>query len=96
MPNTCVLHPERVVEHEYLGLLEEELQEEIDEWEEGLLDKEEEDEVEPLPSASYATYEKYAEAMAAAQAEEPEEISYMSDLSIAPPAGRSEALLHGI
>ncbi|MDX3057770.1 hypothetical protein PV394_21955, partial [Streptomyces sp. NE06-03E] len=34
VPNMCVVHPERVVEHEYLGLLEEELQEEIDEWEE--------------------------------------------------------------
>ncbi|MET7366503.1 hypothetical protein ABZS61_11860 [Streptomyces sp. NPDC005566] len=84
VPNMCVVHPERVVEHEYLGLLEEELQEEIDEWEEGLLDEEEEDEVEPPSSASYATYEEYAEAMAVAQAAEPEEINYMSDLSIAP------------
>ncbi|MFJ8981478.1 hypothetical protein [Streptomyces sp. NPDC102282] len=82
VPTMCVMHPEHVVEHEYLGLLGEELQEEIDEWEEGLLD--EEDEVEPLSSASYATYEEYAEAMAAAEAAEPEEINYMSDLSIAP------------
>lgn len=84
VPTMCVTHPEQVVEHEYLGLLDEELQEEIDEWEEGLLDEEEEDEVESLSSASYATYEEYAEAMAVAQAAEPEEINYMSDLSIAP------------
>ncbi|MFD5871979.1 hypothetical protein [Streptomyces sp. NPDC060322] len=69
VPTMCVMHPEHVVEHEYLGLLDEELQEEIDEWEEGLLD--EEDEVEPLSSASYATYEEYAEAMAVARAAEP-------------------------
>ncbi len=84
VPTTCVVHPEQVVEHEYFGLLEEALQDEIDEWEEGLLDEEEEDEVEPPSSASYATYEEYAEAMAVAQAAEPEEINYMSDLSIAP------------
>ncbi|WUW43799.1 hypothetical protein OG488_01440 [Streptomyces sp. NBC_01460] len=84
VPTMCVMHPEQVVEHEYLGLLDKELQEEIDEWEEGLLDEEEEDEVEPLSSASHATYEEYAEAMAVAQAAEPEEIDYMSDLSIAP------------
>ncbi|MFD5140583.1 hypothetical protein ACFWMX_30795 [Streptomyces sp. NPDC058378] len=84
VPNMCVVHPERVVEHEYLGLLEEELQEEIDEWEEARLDEDDEDEYNSAPPASYATYEEYEEAMAAAEAAEPEEINYMSDLSIAP------------
>ncbi|MFD9502461.1 hypothetical protein [Streptomyces sp. NPDC060035] len=84
VPTMCVVHPEQVVEHEYLGLLDEELQEEIDEWEEGLLDEEEEDEDGSSSPASYATYEEYEAAMAAARAGEPEEIDYMSDLSIAP------------
>ncbi|WLQ69241.1 hypothetical protein OG279_37885 (plasmid) [Streptomyces sp. NBC_01201] len=84
VPNMCVVHPERVVEHEYLGLLEEELQEEIDEWEEARLDEDDADEYNSAPPASYATYEEYEEAMAAAEAAEPEEINYMSDLSIAP------------
>jgi hypothetical protein len=34
VPNPCVLDPEQVVEHEYDGLLSEELQEEIEAWEE--------------------------------------------------------------
>ncbi|MET7365976.1 hypothetical protein ABZS61_09115 [Streptomyces sp. NPDC005566] len=84
VPTMCVVHPEQIVEHEYVGLLDEGLQEEIDEWEEGLLDEEGEDEQGPSSSASYGTYEEYAAAMAAAQAEEPEEVGYMSDLSIAP------------
>ncbi|MEU1488043.1 hypothetical protein [Streptomyces sp. NPDC005752] len=84
VPNMCVVHPERVVEHEYLGLLEEELREEIDEWEEELLDEDDADEDSSAPPANYATYEEYAAAMAMARAEEPEEINYMSDLSIAP------------
>ncbi|MFB4424387.1 hypothetical protein C5F59_025305 [Streptomyces sp. QL37] len=82
VPTTCVVHPEQVVEHEYLGLLDEELQGEIDAWEEGLLGEDDEDEF--SSPGSYATYEEYAEAMAVAQAAEPEEINYMSDLSIAP------------
>ncbi|MFE9723609.1 hypothetical protein ACFYQ5_08440 [Streptomyces sp. NPDC005794] len=84
VPNMCVVHPERVVEHEYLGLLEEELQAAIDEWEEARLDEDDADEYSSAPPASYATYEEYEEAMAAAEAAEPEEINYMSDLSIAP------------
>ncbi|MFD6277136.1 hypothetical protein ACFWFI_16380 [Streptomyces sp. NPDC060209] len=85
VPTMCGVHPEQVLEHEYLGLLDEELQEEISEWEEGLLDEEEEGEDGgPSSPESYATYEEYAAAMAAARAEEPEEIDYMSDLSIAP------------
>ncbi|SEB66077.1 hypothetical protein [Streptomyces sp. TLI_105] len=91
VPTSCVVHPERVVEHEYLGLLGEELQEEIADWEESLLDEEnegkedeEEDAYDSSSSASYATYEEYEAAMAAARAQEPEEIDYMSDLSIAP------------
>ncbi|MFF3603796.1 hypothetical protein [Streptomyces sp. NPDC002463] len=85
VPTSCVVHPEQVVEHEYLGLLGEELQEEIAEWEEGLLDEDEDDDAYDSSSpASYATYEEYEAAMAAARAQEPEEIDYMSDLSIAP------------
>ncbi|WP_326700535.1 hypothetical protein OG909_26520 [Streptomyces sp. NBC_01754] len=86
VPTRCVVHPEQVVEHEYLGLLDEELQEEIAEWEEGLLDEDEEEEdgQGSSPPGSYATYEEYEAATAAARAEEPEETDYMSDLSIAP------------
>lgn len=86
VPTMCVVHPEQVVEHEYLGLLDEGLQEEVSAWEEGLLDEDDDDDYEEGPSsaASYATYEEYEAAMAAARAEEPEEIDYMSDLSIAP------------
>ncbi|MDV5143629.1 hypothetical protein R1T08_04845 [Streptomyces sp. SBC-4] len=86
VPTSCVVHPEQVVEHEYLGLLGEDLQEEIGEWEEGLLDEEddEEDAYDSSSPANYATYEEYEAAMAAARAQEPEEIDYMSDLSIAP------------
>ncbi|MEV7946492.1 hypothetical protein AB0O74_05880 [Streptomyces rubiginosohelvolus] len=86
VPTTCVVHPEQVVEHEYLGLLDEGLQEEVSAWEEGLLDEDDDDDYEDGPSsaASYATYEEYEAAMAAARAEEPDEIDYMSDLSIAP------------
>ncbi|MEU3483497.1 hypothetical protein ACI2LO_03890 [Streptomyces sp. NPDC033754] len=94
VPTPCVLHPEQVVEHEYLGLLGEELQEEIAEWEESLLDEGEEglldegdegyDADDSSAPAEYATYEEYEAAMAAARAQEPDEIDYMSDLSIAP------------
>ncbi|MFE4369223.1 hypothetical protein ACFRMN_13515 [Streptomyces sp. NPDC056835] len=84
VPTMCVVYPEQVVEHEYLGLLDEDLQEEIPEWEEGLLGEEDDDEDTSSSPASYATYEEYEAAMAAARAEEPEEIDYMSDLSIAP------------
>lgn len=80
VPTTCVVHPEQVVEHEYFGLLDEALREEISEWEEGLLD----DEDGLVPPGSRATYEEYAAAMAAARAEEADETDYMSDLSIAP------------
>ncbi|MEV6246782.1 hypothetical protein AB0M38_11345 [Streptomyces sp. NPDC051742] len=44
VPTRCVLHPEQVVEHEYLGLLSEELQDAVADWEEGLSDEEEDDE----------------------------------------------------
>ncbi|MEV4937764.1 hypothetical protein [Streptomyces zaomyceticus] len=86
VPTACVVHPEQVVEHPYAGLLDEELQEEIDAWEEGLLDEEDESEdaYDSSTPANYATYEEYEAAMAAARAQEPEEIDYMSDLSIAP------------
>ncbi|MER5967577.1 hypothetical protein [Streptomyces sp. NPDC002057] len=39
VPTPCVLHPERVLEHEYMGLLSEGLQEDISDWEERLLDE---------------------------------------------------------
>ncbi|MFF9631166.1 hypothetical protein [Streptomyces fradiae] len=95
VPTPCVVHPEQVVEHEYLGLLDDELQEEITEWEEGLLDAEDaedaedaqehtEDAYDSAETVGYATYEEYEAAMAAARAQEPDEVDYMSDLSIAP------------
>lgn len=70
VPTVCVVHPERVVEHEYLGLLDEELQEEIAEWEGELLDEDEDEEDGQGSSSpgSYATYEEYEAAMAAARA----------------------------
>ncbi|MGW9303996.1 hypothetical protein ACWHA3_24685 [Streptomyces cyaneofuscatus] len=86
VPTTCVVHPEQVVEHEYLGLLDEGLEEAVSAWEEGLLDDDDDGdyEADPAAPANYATYERYEAAMAAARAEEPDEIDYMSDLSIAP------------
>ncbi|WP_262386961.1 hypothetical protein [Streptomyces sp. TRM49041] len=84
VPNTCVVHPDQVVEHQYLGLVSEELPEEIAEWEEGLLDEDDEGAYDSSEPVSYATYEEYEAAMAAARAEEPVEIDYMSHLSIAP------------
>ncbi|MFE9742614.1 hypothetical protein [Streptomyces sp. NPDC006477] len=88
VPNSCVVHPEQVVEHEYVGLLEEDLQEEIEAWEESLLeeddDEDDEDEGSAAGHANYATYEEYEAAMAAARAQERQELDYMSDLSIAP------------
>ncbi|MER5631349.1 hypothetical protein [Streptomyces nitrosporeus] len=84
VPTMCVVHPERVVEHEYLGLLDEELQEGIAEWEEGLLDENEDDGEGVSSPGSYATYAEYEAAMAETRAGEQEEIDYMSDLSIAP------------
>ncbi|MFB8025603.1 MULTISPECIES: hypothetical protein [unclassified Streptomyces] len=86
VPTMCVVHPEQVVEHEYLGLLDDELRAAIDEWEESLLDEAGEagEEDGSSSEASYATYEEYAAAMTAAQASEPDAIDYMSDLSIAP------------
>ncbi|MGA5068299.1 hypothetical protein ACPB9E_31755 [Streptomyces exfoliatus] len=86
VPTPCVLHPEQVVEHEYLGLLSEELQEAIADWEEGLLDEEEDEEDASDSSGpqSYDTYEEYEAAMARARTEEEYEVDYMGDLSISP------------
>ncbi|WP_232542823.1 hypothetical protein [Streptomyces sp. QHH-9511] len=86
VPTPCVLHPERVVEHEYLGLLSDALQDDIADWEEGLLDDEENDEDAYDSSApqSYATYEEYEAAIAKTRAREEYEVDYMGDLSIAP------------
>ncbi|MGA5195721.1 hypothetical protein [Streptomyces exfoliatus] len=86
VPTPCVLHPEQVVEHECLGLLSEELQEAIADWEEGLLDEEEDDEdaSDSSEPQSYDTYEEYEAAMARARTEEEYEVDYMGDLSIAP------------
>lgn len=87
VPNPCELHPEQVVEHEYEGLLDEDLQEAIGTWEEG----DEEDAEDPEDDASdssgpsgFDTYEAYAAAMAAAHADEEDEVTYRGDLSIAP------------
>ncbi|MEV5126087.1 hypothetical protein AB0K49_25345 [Streptomyces decoyicus] len=82
VPNACLVHPEQIVEHEYFGLLSDELHEEIADREEGHLDAE--NASDSSGPASYATYEEYEAAMAAASAEEPDEIDYMSDLSLAP------------
>ncbi|WP_328946138.1 hypothetical protein OG259_36515 [Streptomyces sp. NBC_00250] len=68
VPTSCVVHPEQVVEHEYFGLLGEDLQEEISDWEESLLDEEAEE----------------AEEAGGGGGGEGDEIDYMSDLSIAP------------
>ncbi|MEU2110933.1 hypothetical protein [Streptomyces sp. NPDC019507] len=88
VPTPCVLHPEQVVEHQYLGLLGDDLQEQIAEWEESLLGDEDADDTEDGPDstapASYASYAEYEAATAAARAAEPDEIDYMSDLSLAP------------
>ncbi|MFF0558864.1 hypothetical protein [Streptomyces sp. NPDC004266] len=89
VPTPCVLHPEQVVEHEYLGLLDEELQEAIADWEESLLDEEDEededdDAYDSSTPQSYDTYEEYEAATARARAEEEYEVDYMGDLSIAP------------
>lgn len=83
VPNTCVLHPERVVEHEYEGLLDEDLQEAIETWEAG--DEEEDDDAfDSSAPSSFDTYEEYEAAMAAARADEDDEVTYRGDLSIAP------------
>ncbi|MFE5913514.1 hypothetical protein ACFQ6B_31130 [Streptomyces wedmorensis] len=86
VPTRCVLHPEQVIEHEYPGLLGEELQDALADWEEGLLDEQEDDD-DPHGSSepqNYATYEEYEAAMTRARAEEAYEVTYMGDLSIAP------------
>ncbi|MCX5404120.1 hypothetical protein OHA37_09510 [Streptomyces sp. NBC_00335] len=73
VPNTCVLHPEQVVEHEYEGLLDEDLQEAIEAWEVG--DDEEHEEVEEGDGASGSSgFDTYEE----------DEVTYRGDLSIAP------------
>ncbi|MEU2079628.1 hypothetical protein, partial [Streptomyces sp. NPDC013489] len=84
VPTQCVLHPEQVVEHEYLGLLSEALQDAIADWEEGLLDEDDEDSYDSSEPQSYDTYEEYEAAMARTRAEEEYEVDYMGDLSIAP------------
>ena len=43
VPQPCDLHPEQIVEHEYLGLLPEDLQEAIATWEEELLEEDEQE-----------------------------------------------------
>ncbi|WP_030296914.1 hypothetical protein [Streptomyces katrae] len=85
VPNTCELHPEQVVEHEYEGLLDEDLQEAIEAWETG--DDEEDDAFDSSASpSSFDTYEEYEAAMAAARAGEDgeNEVTYRGDLSIPP------------
>lgn len=86
VPNTCVLHPEQVVEHEYEGLLDEGLQEAIEMWEVGDDEEDEEDDdaVDSSAPSGFDTYEEYEAAMAAARADEDDEVTYRGDLSIAP------------
>ncbi|WP_371637694.1 hypothetical protein OG988_06645 [Streptomyces zaomyceticus] len=43
VPRPCDLHPEQIVEHEYLGLLPEDLQEAIATWEEERLEEDEQE-----------------------------------------------------
>ncbi|MGW7074649.1 hypothetical protein [Streptomyces sp. NPDC054866] len=47
VPEPCVLHPERVTEHEYVGLLDPGLQERIYGWEEGQAETDDFEDVEP-------------------------------------------------
>ncbi|MFD3774637.1 hypothetical protein [Streptomyces sp. NPDC058612] len=93
VPNACVLHPEQVVEHEYEGLLDEDLQESVEAWEGG--DDEGEDgdgngdgdgdsAWGTRAPSGFGTYAEYAAAMAAAHADEDAEVTYRGDLSIAP------------
>ncbi|MFF3753487.1 hypothetical protein ACFYYH_23945 [Streptomyces sp. NPDC002018] len=72
VPEPCVLDPEQVVEHEDIELLSEELRQEIEAWEEELLDAaEDEAEEEAEDETEYAAGEEY-------------ELSYQGDLSIPP------------
>ncbi|UQA92764.1 hypothetical protein [Streptomyces halobius] len=53
VPSPCVLHPEQITEHEYVGLLSDALQERIEAWEEELLEVAEENEEEYAPGEEY-------------------------------------------
>ncbi|MFE2524302.1 hypothetical protein ACFXEL_08725 [Streptomyces sp. NPDC059382] len=83
VPNPCVLHPEQVVEHEYEGLLDEDLQEAIEAWEVGD-DEEDDDAFGSSAPSGFDTYEEYEAALAAARADEEDEVTYRGDLSISP------------
>ncbi|MFF4232881.1 hypothetical protein [Streptomyces sp. NPDC001820] len=78
VPVTCVLDPEQVVEHEYVGMLSQELQESIEVWEEELLDTEDDSE----DFGSYDSYEEYE--AASGDGPEQSELTYQHDLSIPP------------
>ncbi|GFH38508.1 hypothetical protein [Streptomyces pacificus] len=88
LPDPCVLDPEQVVEHEYIELLDEDLQEAIEEWEEGqeeAADGAVDEAVDgATESVSYPTYEAYEAAMRAAEQHAAPVATYTGDLSIAP------------
>ncbi|WP_371236998.1 hypothetical protein [Streptomyces pimonensis] len=79
MPHPCALDPEQVVEHEYVGLLDPELRERIELWEEELLDAEDAS----AGPGNYDSYEEYEAAMGGG-GPEGDELTYQHDLSIAP------------
>lgn len=84
LPDPCVLHPEQVVEHEYIELLADELRAAVEEWEEEL-EESADDAADAAPeSVSYETYEAYEAAMRAAERDTDAVVSYTGDLSIAP------------
>ncbi|MGW5679725.1 hypothetical protein ACWEV4_32395 [Streptomyces sp. NPDC003860] len=84
LPNVCVFDPEQVVEHEYIELLDDELQEAIEEWEEGLEEAADDAMEGATEPANYATYEEYEAAMRAAEQDADAVVTYTGDLSIAP------------
>ncbi|MFD7314291.1 hypothetical protein [Streptomyces sp. NPDC059883] len=81
VPMTCVIDPEQVVEHEYVGMLSQDLQESIEVWEEDLLDAADDS----GDLGSYDSYDSYEEYEAAAgDGPEQSELTYQHDLSIPP------------
>ncbi|MEU7468694.1 hypothetical protein AB0A94_09070 [Streptomyces sp. NPDC044984] len=79
VPHPRVLGPEQVVEHEYVGLLDPELQEGIELWEEERLDAEDASD----GPGSYDSYEEYEAAMGGGEPEG-DELTYRHDLFIPP------------
>ncbi|MEU3597296.1 hypothetical protein ABZ714_00965 [Streptomyces sp. NPDC006798] len=84
LPNPCVLHPEQVTEHEYIELLDDELLESVEEWEEDMEEAADDATDGAAEPGGYATYEEYEAAMRAAERNTAPAVSYTGDLSIAP------------